>query len=105
MKKKINKRSIFNVVIVLGVVVLAIVGTIQKNNLLESSETVIGIITRVGYPGGNRIGIKEFNYSFSINGKNHKGYSKIPSKKEFEVGDSVTIRYSIEKPNISEVIF
>jgi len=103
--KKHNKKSVLNVLIFFSIITLLAIAAIRKNHYMKTSDVCIGIVTRVGYSGGNRIGTKEFHYRFSFQDKIYSGYSTIPSGFKVKVGDSVRIRYSTVKPNISDVMF
>jgi hypothetical protein len=91
---------------VVGVVIMIIFGIIYRNDKLKNSDTTICKIVSFGVAsGGSGLRPKVVNYEYRINGKIYDEDSSFPNDNTVKVGNCYKLRYSVDNPRVSEVLF
>jgi len=73
---------------------------------MKKSDITICTIVRFGHaPGGSGLRPEVVIYKYSVNNVLYNGHSSYPHDNSVKVGNSYKLKYSVDNPKMTEVLF
>lgn len=111
-RSKINKiknkeytQKIFNRIIILIVCILCIWGYFYRRNKMNNYSITICRIKSFGFSKGIGARPPVAIYTYTVDGIIYTQDSPYPDKDSVKVGNYYKLKYSIDNPNVSDVLF